>query len=118
MRIIKIKEVTTESGDELDYLELCNACLKSPAPGGYSVEDMEVRLKALAEFPVTKREAGKPKQAPVVKEVPVSEEVYQELLKCVSNFRWGVIDQVFVDFTRYIQGIKAECPVECVDDGK
>jgi len=105
MRTIEIKEVKTANGEELDYMELCNACLKAPSPGGYSIAEMEVRLKALSEFPVVKRVPGQPKPPPAVKEVSVSEEVYQELKKCVSNFRWGVVDQVFVDFVKYIQSI-------------
>ena len=99
MRTIEIKEVKTANGEEMDYMELCNACLKAPAPQGFGVNEMETRLKALAEFPVVPRVPGKPKPKPCTSRVEVSEEVYQELKKCVMGFRWGVIDQIFVDFT-------------------
>ena len=110
MRTIEIKEVKTATGEELDYLELCNACLKTPAPGGYLAKDMKVRLAALAEFPVIPRKPGEPKLPPVVKEVTISEEVYQELKKCVVGMRWGVIDQVFPDFTDYIESVGEKKP--------
>lgn len=106
MRTIEIKEVKTEAGEELDYLELCSACLKAPAQGGYTADMMETRLKALSEFPSVARKPGEPKAPPPVKEVTVTEDVFLELLKCVNEFRWGVLDQVFVDFVRYIQGLK------------
>lgn len=110
MRTIEIKEVKTANGEEVDYLELCHACLKAPSPGGCTVDQMEIRLKALAEFPVVARKPGQPKEKPAMKEVTVSEEVYQELKKCVSGFRWGVVDQVFVDFVRYIQKVGEQKP--------
>lgn len=110
MRTIEIKEVKTANGEELDYLELCNACLKAPVPGGCTVDQMEVRLKALEEFPVIKRVPGQPKPKPAMSEITVSEEVFQELNKCVSGFRWGVVDKVFVDFVRYIQKVGKEKP--------
>lgn len=117
MRTIEIKEVTTAAGEKLDYLELCNACLKTPSQAGYSVDEMEGRLKAIAEFPVVARKANEPKPKPALSKVEVNETVFQELLKCVNGFRWGVLDQVFVDFTRYIQDI-ANPKVTVVDKEK
>lgn len=108
---IEIKEVKTATGEEVDYMELCHACLKAPAPGGFTASMMELRLKALSEFPVVPRTPGKPKAPPVVKFVNVSTEVYAELKGCVAAFRWGVVDQVFLDFVKYIQKIGDVTPI-------
>jgi hypothetical protein len=110
MRTIAIKEVKTADGSDLDYLELCAACLKAPAQGGYDIKSMEVRLQAVSEFPVVKRIQGHPKPKPAMKEVTVSEEVYQELNRCVATFRWGVADQVFIDFVKYIAAVGKQKP--------
>ena len=105
MRTIEIKEVTLNDGSKLNYMELVNACLKAPAPAGFTVDAMELRLKALSEFPMPTVKPGEEKPAPAVSSVEIAEDVYQEVVSCVRVFRWGVVDQAFVDFVRYIESL-------------
>jgi hypothetical protein len=105
MKKIELKTVETEGGQEINYSELCRACLRVPAKQGYSIEEMEVRLTALRDFPsITRDEQGKLEPL-TCEEITVSEETYKELLKCLKDFRWGVIDQAFIDFDKYIKSL-------------
>ena len=103
MRKIELRNVKTESGAEINYVELCNACLKAPAQGGFSTDEMRVRLSALKEFPIPPRgEDGRPEKPPV-DSIEVSEETFQELYRCVKNNRWVSPDQAIIDFVDYIE---------------
>ena len=102
---IELKTVKSESGADINYVDLCNACLKAPARQGFSVNEMKVRLGALKEFPQSPKNPDGSPGKPTVESVEVSTEVYQELLSCINVFRWSIPDQVIVDFIEYIESL-------------
>jgi hypothetical protein len=106
MKTIELKTVTTETGDELNYGELCRACLKAPAPQGFGIEEMRIRLEALKEFPApVQGKDGQPDLSSFPEEVSVSEETYAELMRCVNGFRWRIADPVIVEFSDYLKSL-------------
>jgi hypothetical protein len=66
---------------------------------------MEVRIEALKEFPQINRDDKGNIEKLETEIIEVSETTYKELLRCLRDFRWGVIDQAFVDFSKYIKGL-------------
>ena len=96
MRRIKAKTVKSkETGVELNYRDLCVACLKAQLPNGYTINEMRALLEAIREFPKEDR-----------KIISISEETYAVLVRQVKIFRWQVMDQILVDFADYIYNLE------------
>jgi len=102
---IELKRGKTASGAEINYVELCHACLNSPARQGFDIQEMKLRLKAVEEFPLPPRNPDGSPGKLLMDHVEVSTEVFQELLSCVRAFRWSTADQVIVDFVDYIESL-------------
>jgi len=107
MRTIKIEGFQIASGEKTDYLDLCRACLQARSPRGFSADEMRVRLDTLKEFPEVDRDTAiRPS------EVRLSEQAYQELLRCVKEFRWGFADENIVKFVDSIVNAPVADPKE------
>ena len=107
MRKIECKTIKSkETGVELNYKDLCVACLKAQSPNGYTINEMRALLEAIREFP--KKD---------VKQIRLSEEAYAVLVRQIKIFRWQVMDQILVDFADYIYNLK-ELPEDTVEEAK
>ena len=107
MRRLEAKTVKSEeTGVELNYKDLCVACLKAQTPNGYTINEMRALLAAIREFP--KKD---------IKQIELSEEAYAVLIRQIKIFRWQVMDQILVDFADYIYNLK-ELPEDMVEETK
>ena len=96
MRKLECKTVKSkETGVELNYKDLCVACLKAQTPNGYTIDEMRALLEAIREFPKENR-----------KMIRLSEEAYAILVRQIKIFRWQVMDQILVDFADYVYNLK------------
>jgi len=103
MRKIELRVVETDTGLQLNYGDLIHACLTATNPRGFNAEEMEVRLSALAEFPgPSKDKEGNPKKG-YPEKVEITEEAYEELMKCVLAFRWQIADSALLNFVKYLK---------------
>lgn len=87
--------ISTEDNTKLNYSDLIGLALNNPVEGGYSVDDMEDRLRIKASTTPSTKAKFELGPADMIK--------LQEIVK-VS--RWGILHDDIVTFKNYIAEIK------------
>lgn len=97
MRKLQYRTVTSKkTGVEVNYRDLCLACLEAPSPNGYTIEEMRALLGVIKKFST----------GDDVDYVDLSEEDYTILVRQIKIFRWKVMDPLLVVFADYVYNLR------------
>ncbi len=83
MKVIKNKEILIKD-QKSTYGDLLKACVNAPDQNGFTIEDIEKRLRILKGI--------------VEKEIKLEDADYNMAMETINKMRWGAVDQSIIDF--------------------
>ena len=94
MKKIKNKKTTIQGENGvLNYAELAKLCVNQPKQGGYTVTDMQQRLRILDKLD---------KKGDVIE---IEDADFEVLKPLVKNMKWAIIHKDLVDFVNYLTNL-------------
>ncbi len=85
MKVIENKKIKLQNADESStYGELLKACVSAPNQEGFTIDDIEKRLRIRKAIGET--------------EIELEDADYAIAMQCIQKMRWGVCDEVILDF--------------------
>ncbi len=85
MKVIKNKKIKLDNAQEdTNYGELLKACVSSPSQEGYTIDEIEKRLRI-------RKSIGKTK-------IELEDADYEIAIQCIQGMKWAVCDEVIVNF--------------------
>ena len=93
MKTIENKKFKIEGKDN-SYGDMLKSCVSLPPQGGFSLEDIEKRLRILS--------------AVNDKEIKLEDADYNLAMECILKMRWGILDKAIIEFRDDFKAAKSK----------